>query len=175
MKKMLLIIALVLTGGVSLFAQNGNGKEIGNGQIEWSDFTGEVDDASDFDAMTYWTITYKFSAPTFKNGRAQTTVTTRIFLRADSWVKPDKKSARLLEHERGHFKIGQLCAREIEETLSAESFDSADYAQEIDRRYWEIIEKYKQIEKQYDEETEHYRNREQQALWNKKLHELLNQ
>lgn len=175
MKNLLLLCVLILVSTLPAFAQEVDGKEIINRQIQWSDFVGEIDESSDFDAVTNWAITYRFSAPTIRNGRARVKVTTRIFLRSDSWVRPNKKSARLLEHERGHFKIGQLCAREIEETLSAEIFSASDYAQEIEARYLEIIEKYKEIEKQYDEDTDHYRNVKQQAIWNKKLNEMFNQ
>lgn len=175
MKKISLIIIFVLFSFVSISAQKINGKEIKNRDIEWSDFAGEVDAASRFDALTNWIITYAFSSPSFKNGAAQVRLTTKVFLRSDSWVKPNKATARLLNHERGHFKIGKICAREIEQTVNSMSFDRNDYAKQIDAVYWKIINKYVEIEKQYDSDTEHYNNQAQQEAWDKKLNDALNQ
>lgn len=175
MKKIPLIIAFILISFVSISAQKIDGKEIKNRDIEWSDFSGDAVESSKFDAFTYWVITYTFSRPTFEDGKARVKATTRLFLRSDSWVKPDKKTAILLNHERGHFKIGKICAKEIEETINSMTFDRNDYAKQIDAVYWEIIRKYVEFEKQYDRDTDHYKNQAQQALWDKKLNDLLNQ
>jgi hypothetical protein len=69
--------------------------------------------------------------------------------------------------------IGKICAKEIEDTINSREFDRDDYAKRISAVYWEIINKYKEIEKQYDRETDHYKNQEQQALWDKKLNDAL--
>src|SRR5689334_8291365 len=119
MKKISLIIAFVLVSAVSISAQNVNGKEIKDRDIEWSDFVGDVVQTSQFDAVTNWVTTYSFPRPTFEGDKARIKLTVHLFLRADSWVKPDKKTPRLLNHERGHFKIGKICAKEIEETVNS--------------------------------------------------------
>lgn len=175
MKKASLIIVFVLVSFISISAQKIDGKEIKNRDIEWSDFTGEADESSKFDAVTYWIITYSFPRPTFEGNKARVKATVRVFLRSDSWVKQDKKTSLLLNHERGHFKIGKICAKEIEETINAMAFDRNDYANQINAVYWEIIKKYVEIEKQYDIDTEHYKNQAQQAMWDKKLNDLLKQ
>jgi predicted secreted Zn-dependent protease len=96
-----------------------------------------------------------------------------LFLRSDSWVRANKQTQRLLNHERGHFKIGKICAKEIQETINSMTFDRYDYAKQINVVYWKIIEKYREFEKQYDSETDHYKNQAQQELWDKKLNDLL--
>lgn len=173
MKKITLIIAFILVSFISISAQKIDGKEIKNRDIEWSDFVGDADQSSKFDAFTYWVITYSFSRPAFEGDKARVKATVRLLLRSDSWVKPDKKTSLLLNHERGHFKIGRICAREIEETINSMTFDRDDYAKQIDAVYWEIIKKYVELEKQYDRETDHYKNRAQQEMWDKKLDDLL--
>jgi hypothetical protein len=175
MKKITLIIAVVLISFVSVSAQNVKGKEIKDRDIEWSDFVGDVNESSPFDAFTNWVTTYTFARPEFKNNTARIKLTVHLFLRADSWVKPNKKAPRLLNHERGHYKIGQLCAKEIEETVNSMDFDRNDYARQINDVYWKVIEKYKEFERQYDRDTEHYRNQPQQESWDKKLNDLLKQ
>ena len=176
MKKISLIIAFILVSFVSISSQQGvAGKEIKNRDVEWSDFVGEIDESSNFDAYTTWKITYTYSKPTFKNDIAQVTATVRLFLGSDSWVRPDKRTPSLINHERGHYKIGRICAREIEETINSTDFDRNDYVQQINELFSEILEKYKEFEKDYDAETNHYNNQEQQTVWDKKLDDLLKQ
>jgi hypothetical protein len=172
MRKILLIAAFVLVSLVSVSAQV-NGKEIRDRDIEWEDFTGEVDSSSKFDAWTYWVTTYSYPAPQFDGDVVRINLKVRLFLRNDSWVRPDKKADRLLNHERGHFRIGRICANEIEKTVNSTEFSRSNYRKEVDAIYWQIIEKCKQMNKQYDLDTNHYNNREQQASWDKKLTELL--
>jgi hypothetical protein len=167
-----ILVLLVAFAGLTQ-AQEALGKEIKDRDIEWSDFSGPVDPASRFDAVTNWAIPYRYSAPVMRGDRVYVNATTQTFLRANSWVKPNKQSDRLLDHERGHFKIGRICAREIAATINSTGFDPSTYREEINKVYWAVLRKYLEIEKQYDEETDHYRDRELQARWNKKLDELL--
>lgn len=53
-------------------------------------------------------------------------------------------------------------------------FSLQNYKKEVDEIYWLIIKKFQELSKQYDLETNHYRNRDQQEIWNKKLERLLN-
>lgn len=175
MKKIFLIFVFVIIPLISVSAQNNPGKEIRNRDIEWSDFSGKIDETSKWDASTYWVTTYSFPSPVFDGNSVRVNLTVRFFLRADSWFKPNKKSDRLLEHERGHFKIGRICANELEKTINSMSFDKNNYRQQVDAVYWKIIEKYKQINAQYEQDTDHFKNVKQQELWNKKLNDLLNQ
>lgn len=174
MRKISLIIAFVLVSFVSISAQTFDGKEI-NRDLEWSDFVGAVDKSSKFDAFTVWRISYNYPSPKFNGDKAQVTVTVRLFLHSSSWVRPNKKTDRLLNHERGHYRIGMICANEIEDTINSTDFDRDNYKTQIEELYREIIKEYADFEKQYDKETEHYNNQEQQDLWDEKLDELLNQ
>ena len=149
------------------------GKEITGRDIEWNDFEGEIDRSSEWDAQTNWVTTYRFPAPEFRNGQAFVKVTVSVFLKPDSWVKPDKKSDRLLEHERGHYNIGRICAKQIEATINSTPFSPTNYAKEINDTYLLVIGRCQEFEKLYDSETSHYRDREQQARWNDKIRALL--
>lgn len=173
-KQISLILLFLIISFVSISAQV-EGKEIINRDIEWADFIGDIDKSSKFYAVTNWAITYNFSRPTFEGNKARVKVSTYLFLLSNSWVKPNKQTPRLLNHERGHFKIGKICAGEIEKTINSKFFDRNNYAEEIAAVYWEIIKKYQEFEKQYDEETDHFNNQEQQLLWDKKLNNLLNE
>jgi len=173
MKKLLLVIVLVLALGVSISAQNAKGKEIRNRDIEWSDFSGDVDPSSKHDAYTYWMTTYSYQSPSIHGDKVRVDLSVRLSLDPVSWVKPDRRSARLLNHERGHYRIGRICANEIEKVISSTDFSRNNFGKEIDALYWKIIEKYRVINDQYDSDTAHYQNVEQQIFWDRKLESLL--
>jgi len=151
-----------------------SGKEIRGRELEWTDFVGEVDTKSIWNAYTDWVTSYRFSRPDFAGSRARVTITVQLLLARNSWVKPDKKSDALLDHERGHFNIGRICSRQIERTINSSYFSASNYHKEIDDVYWAEIGKCKEFERQYDLETKHYNDREQQMVWNKKIADLLN-
>jgi Bacterial protein of unknown function (DUF922) len=173
MRKIFFLLVFVLVSVISVSFQAIDGKEIRNRDVEWSDFTGEIDESSKHDAWTYWVTKYSFPAPQFDGDIARVKVKVRLFLRSDSWVRPNKKTNRLLNHERGHYRIGRICANEIEKTINSMDFNRHNYRQEVDAIYWEIINKYREINKQYDLDTNHYNNQAQQAIWDKKLNDLL--
>ena len=178
MKKTLLLVLLIAASLPAAYTQSTSskdvlGKEIRNRELEWTDFKGEVDPNSRWNAFTDWVTSYRFSAPDFEDGRVRVKLNVQLFLTPNSWVRPDKKSDLLLEHERGHFNIGRICSKQIETTINSASFSSANYRKEIDNAYWMVIGKCKEFERQYDAETRHYNDREQQTLWNKKISDLL--
>ena len=59
------------------------------------------------------------------------------------------------------------------ETINASTLDPNNLREDVNKIYWAVIRKYQEIEKQYDKDTNHYRDTEQQARWNKRLEELL--
>lgn len=72
----------------------------------------------------------------------------------------------MLVHEQGHFNIGLLYMKEILKKIPATSFSKAHFPQEIKLMLDEISKKYKDMGIQYDEETDHSKNKEKQAKWN---------
>lgn len=178
MKKAFLVFVVVAALIGTSYAQvspkkESLGKEINGRELEWADFTGEVDATSPWDAYTSWTTTYRYPAPIVYDGRVYIAVKVSLFLKPNSWVRPHKKSDILLEHERGHFNIARICAKQIEETINSATFSTSNYRKEIDDAYWMVIGRCKELEKRYDDETKHYNDRTQQALWNRMIHDLL--
>jgi hypothetical protein len=174
MKKFLFILMFALLAAFPVFTQAVDGKEINDRELEWSDFVGEVDKSSKWDAYTGWITTYSYPRPTFEGDKVRVQLSVRLFLKNSSWVKSGKETDRLLNHERGHYKIGQICVKQITETVNSTAFDRTNYRKEIDALYWQIIEQCKALEKQYDNETNHYLNQAQQKAWDKKLNDLSN-
>jgi hypothetical protein len=84
------------------------------------------------------------------------------------------KSKYLLNHELVHFHIGEIYSRECRKLIAgiqANSFEEAK--KDIERIIAEISDKRLAEHNKYDEETEHSKNEEKQAEWDKKVAERL--
>lgn len=58
-------------------------------------------------AHIYWWIEYQITD--YKKKK----IKVKLHISSRSWVRPEKKSAHLLNHEQGHYIIGGLCALEF--------------------------------------------------------------
>jgi hypothetical protein len=91
-----------------------------------------------------------------------------------SWVREERKCAHLLNHEQGHYLIGALCVLEFLRRIDAKKKNSHEkfedlVAQTFDR----TIKEYLEIERQYDNETEHRLNYKMQEQWDHQIAEKL--
>jgi hypothetical protein len=87
------------------------------------------------------------------------------------WVKPAKKTAALLEHERGHWFMQKLVAKEMESALAAlRADDPAALIKVAGEKFdWYKTERSDFVDKQYDDDTNHGANSTQQGLWDGKI------
>lgn len=141
-----------------------NGEETSR-LLNWDDFTGKPDKGSPYFAFTYWNTTCKYDAFRFKADTVQWKVQVTLDLGKNSWQKRDKVTDTLLKHEQGHFDIGILCAMEMQQKIDGTVFLRNDYQSKLSAIIKDVIDKYKKMDLQYDEETNHYANREQQWKW----------
>jgi hypothetical protein len=86
-----------------------------------------------------------------------------------SWLDRSRITNRaqlteILKHEQGHFNIAYLEQQEVLRTMSRTRFTS-NYRQEAMNIFNNIDAKYKQLNQDYDEDTEHMINRQQQHSW----------
>ena len=91
----------------------------------------------------------------------------------NSWVLPNRKDNELLQHEQGHFDFAILSASEFKKIALSVTLLKSNYVRKIDSVFNATLNKYKQMEIQYDEETNHMLNKKQKMLWNKKFDEML--
>ena len=145
---------------------------IENNKLRWSDFAGPIDETSKYWARTNWRVAYKYKAFFRKDTVTVDLIATPV-LKATSWVLPDKKSDELLVHEQGHFDFGLLVAAEFEKAIKSTVLLRSDYSQKISFIFNSIIGNVKQLEIQYDEETNHMKNKKEQLRWNTKISEML--
>jgi hypothetical protein len=167
---------LVIAAAFALRGQTtaaAHGKEIKDRDIEWSDFKGEVDTTSPWDAYTGWTLAFRYDRPDFRGGRAYVNAKVQLFLTPNSWVRPDRKSDELLQHERGHYQIGEICRRKMETVINSTPFSQQNYQKEVLEAYSAVAAQCREFEEAYDRDTRHYRDREQQAIWSRTLADIL--
>jgi hypothetical protein len=103
--------------------------------------------------------------------RRVTSLTVNIqTVRADTWVVTSAKTAELLSHEQSHYDIQGLMGRDMGNEILAARAPSAEALQE---QVTAIIERYRergrQLTRDYDNETDHGRNRDAQHRWDQAI------
>jgi len=144
-----------------------NEKE-GNQLLQWADFIGTPDNSSPYMAHTAWKTNVRFGGVRFEGEKAilQGFEMTLELDAKNSWVKKGKESPDLLKHEQGHFDVGILYMREVLQTIGQASFSRAGYKEEFQKIIKDLHQKYVEIGKQYDVETNHSIKKDEQEKWN---------
>ncbi|MGI4875423.1 MAG: DUF922 domain-containing protein [Janthinobacterium lividum] len=171
--KHLLILFWMLLGARTALSQVSDKQLVPAGKIVWSDFIGSVDFASPYWARTDWHVSYTYRTTSFRYDTLRLNVKVQVLLKPTSWVLPNRQTDELLMHEQGHFNFALLLASLFKKAVVSTVFTKADYAQKVKELFANILTEVKQLEVQYDAETNHMKNKEAQLSWNKKLEELL--
>lgn len=133
-------------------------------QLTWADFAGPIDQNSDFAAVTYWLLSYRYGGVD-QNGKIENLQVKAQFEQDKSWVRKNIKEIRLLQHEQLHFDIAELWARKLRKSLKTQRFPANNYKPAIETIFNEHLEGCRAMQKQYDKESDHYFNKEQQLYW----------
>lgn len=81
-----------------------------------------------------------------------------------SRITSNEQMAEILKHEQGHYTIAYLEQQEVLRAIERTRF-TANYQYEAMSIFDRIDAKYKQLNQDYDEDTEHMVNRQQQRSW----------
>jgi hypothetical protein len=171
----LIVIWFALNGKITKsYAQTeSTDKVITDSKLTWNDFAGQVDKDSKYWARTEWRGTYKYRVTSSHQDTVSVELSALPVLKASSWVLPDKKVSELLVHEQGHFNFALLVVAEFKKTVKATPLLKSDCKQKVSFIFNSILNNVKQIEIQYDEETNHMKNKKEQTRWNTKIDEML--
>lgn len=131
-------------------------------ELTWDDFEGEVAEDSQYAAMSYWYIYYRWEG---NKVRAES-----CFQTSKAWIREGKQSDYLLKHEQLHFDIAQLHIRLFQKKL-----ETATSTTQVKKLFDESLRAAKQMQVQYDEESEHSRNKSEQRRWNNWVADQLEQ
>lgn len=138
--------------------------------LVWKDFNGRPDKISRNSAMAHTGIKTNF---VYDNGVLQATVAS-YFRKNKSWVKKHFLSSKEgLKHEQGHFDLTEIYARKMRKELQGRSFTLDNFQKDFKKIYDKNVEELDKVQEQYDDETNHHINKEEQVKWNSKIEQDL--
>jgi len=169
MRSLLLILI------IAYFRLSANGQDIilwnDTVPLQWENFKAQEQKESPYDAETHWAVKYNTHLE-------HDTLVFDIFSYVEtlkSWVKKDQITDDLLQHEQGHFDIGESYTRKLRKSLSVHDFTIDNLQKDIPDIYNKIMEECVEEQRKYDKETNHSKDIEEQAIWNAKIASMLNQ
>ena len=142
-------------------------------KLAWSDFQGPEKLDSDAVATTASGITFSYSIKktSTRNVSFQTQVDAH-FYPEKSWYKPHLADSHILSHEQYHFNITELFARKFRQRV-AQVEVSQGLSSALDKIHEDINSELSDFQELYDADTNYSRNFEQQAIWQKRIDDAL--
>ncbi|MEP0262958.1 DUF922 domain-containing protein [Dokdonia sp.] len=140
--------------------------------LSWSDFKGKSKRGDKFVASTSSGMSQSYVIDA--NGildKSETYVTAHFYPEY-SWYKAKDTTRALLKHEQTHFDITEVHARMLNARIRSYSFTSNSKA-EVKALYDRIENERREMQKKFDEETNHSINREAEKKWEAKIAKLL--
>lgn len=143
-----------------------------NLSLNWGDFQGEPERNSNTAASSSIAIPYGFKT----NNKGEVKVNLRVYFEKDkSWSKKQKQSNRLLAHEQLHFDIAELNRRKLVKALKEAKLNEENFKEKLENivlEHWNGM--YREMQDQYDRETDFSKNAAKQEEWRLKINHLLN-
>lgn len=137
-------------------------------ELVWADFI-ELDyhESSVYYAHIFWNISWTSE---YRDGR-ELLKTLSVKVSPKSWVVKSLKEPALLAHEAGHYAIGCLCALQFLKEVNLGR--CCETPEQVAARFGQLLKRWLAVEKQYDDETEHYLNAPKQLQWSRSLESQL--
>ena len=133
-------------------------------KLSWDDFRGPVNaTTNESAAATHCGLgfTTTSSAP----GSKPEIIVYNTFYTNKSWVRPDAKMSSILDHEQGHFDLCEIYTRKLRKRLSNFDFNVPDARQVLMNIYSTVSNEYEKRQQDYEQETKHGTNTEEQKRW----------
>lgn len=135
-------------------------------QLTWSDFQGPADASSPFWANTHYSLKYNYKW----DGSGKLSVTVDCFFNTDiSWKKNVALTDELLRHEQLHFNVAELYARKMRSAFNAyitsHTYNAQTTVNDLKAIFNALMTECKQYNEQYDEATDHSKNKDKQRKW----------
>jgi len=138
-------------------------------KLTWKDFKGAPVASSDAAAITNAGIGFKMAFQSEGNIATLKISVNCNFSIADSWVKDDRRTAYILNHEQHHFDIAYIHALQFIRNLKNASYTMKDYSKVIEKIYYQTHLELLTMQNAYDSETKNSQVASEQELWNKKI------
>ena len=140
-------------------------------QLTPNDFAGAVPQGSGFFvAHTSCNVTMRYNVQKQRSGYYRLDFTVNLNLNRDrSWINrqmiiSSDMMDEVLRHEQGHYQIAYLMQQEMISALNNYNY-TGNYQRQADEIFQRIDDKYRKMNSDYDNDTQHMQNRKQQAAW----------
>ncbi len=141
--------------------------------LQWPDFIGAPQTTGIVAAITM--SGFGYTASMRRNG-SKGEINIGIycyFSKNKSWVKPEKKTAYILNHEQHHFDISYIAARIFADKVKNSGVTTSNVNVLLPRIYKECCDIMNKLQDDYDGQTKNGQVREMQERWNNSLDEKL--
>lgn len=136
-------------------------------RLNWSDFMAVPPEHAYNAALTCSSIEMRFTY----NGELLDYVISCNFEKSRSWGRI--KNDYILAHEQGHFDIAEAYARRLHKAIKNYPINEKTLGRDMNALYKKTMDDLQQMQKQYDDETDHSRNVPQQKLWLVRIGKML--
>ncbi|WP_405292775.1 DUF922 domain-containing protein [Algibacter sp. Ld11] len=134
-------------------------------KLSWLDFKGEPKQNSVAVAETASGIRFGFSFKELNSNIVSFTTEVHAYFSTEkSWFHKEKASDYILEHEQLHFDLTELFARKFRKEIT-ELKVSNQIKAELKALYKQHVTELGIMQRRYDEETDHSKNRDMQLKW----------
>ncbi|HEY0243996.1 MAG TPA: hypothetical protein VGC01_00400 [Mucilaginibacter sp.] len=153
-----------------LFGRPGSAQSLPYHQLSAEEFKGMPNISSgDIVAYTNCFIDFNYHATSQKGIYRLNCNIKLVFDKNKSWINKRKVLSstmleQVLNHEQGHYILAYMEQQELIRTVSKTRFD-ANYQYEAANLFDRVHEKYKQLSLDYDDDTSHMLNKQQQHSW----------
>lgn len=140
-----------------------------NYKLKWEDFHASIPANSKFAAISNVGIKVNFKV----KSQIKKVTTECVFFKDKSWVRDKTETG--LWHEQLHFDIGEVCRRIVQNRIDSvikTEYSISEY--NLKKIFSEGVKMHEEMQKLYDDETEHSRRTFMQIQWNNKVDSLLN-
>lgn len=141
----------------------------GTKKVSWIDFKGKPDYTVGFEALTSSEIGINYTLDQVNNDYVLNVNVYCDFLKPQSYVKPDKKTAYILNHEQHHFDLTYIYTKKFINRLKSASFTADNYESLMNGIYNECVFELSKKQEEYDNDTHHSEIVSKQEEWNKKI------
>lgn len=135
-------------------------------KLSWENFTGKSDPGSPFVASTHSSIIFNYNVRSENGKLSLSTETDSYFYPELSWYNKGEVNAHILKHEQGHFDITELHARKLRKAFS-EYKVTENFKKDLSAIFTTINNDRQKMQNLFDKETNHSRNAEKEAHWQK--------
>jgi hypothetical protein len=142
-------------------------------KLEWSDFSGFIPTDSKENSSTWSNFDFNYNWIEIDGEVVVQLETSTFFDPSRSWVKKDAQSKELLQHEQVHFNISELQSRYFKQEVYGYPFAGADIEEQFESLFSLQQERLAMMQEKYEQETDHGRNKEEQARWTKFVNDEL--